>query len=94
MPPRPKSPYAVQKLAGEYYASVFHSCFDLETVALRFFNVFGERQDPSSPYSGVLSLFFKALVERLSLIHIFILTRGVELFRHQPATRWASTPSS
>jgi UDP-glucose 4-epimerase len=66
MPPRPKSPYAVQKLAGEYYASVFHSCFGLETVALRFFNVFGERQDPSSPYSGVLSLFFKALVERRS----------------------------
>jgi nucleoside-diphosphate-sugar epimerase len=66
MPPSPKSPYAVQKLAGEYYASVFHSCFDLETVALRFFNVFGERQDPSSPYSGVLSLFFKALIERRS----------------------------
>ncbi len=66
MPPRPKSPYAVQKLAGEYYASVFHSCFGLETVALRFFNVFGERQDPSSPYSGVLSLFFKALIERRS----------------------------
>jgi UDP-glucose 4-epimerase len=64
MLPRPKSPYAVQKLAGEYYASVFHSCFGLETVALRFFNVFGERQDPSSPYSGVLSLFFKALIER------------------------------
>ncbi|HMD47900.1 MAG TPA: SDR family oxidoreductase [Bryobacteraceae bacterium] len=66
MPPRPKSPYAVQKLAGEYYASVFHTCFGLETVALRFFNVFGERQDPSSPYSGVLSLFFKALIERRS----------------------------
>jgi UDP-glucose 4-epimerase len=66
MPPRPKSPYAVQKLVGEYYSSVFHSCFDLETVALRFFNVFGERQDPSSPYSGVLSLFFKALIERRS----------------------------
>jgi nucleoside-diphosphate-sugar epimerase len=66
MPPRPKSPYAVQKLAGEYYASVFHSCFGLETVALRFFNVFGERQDPSSPYSGVLSLFFRALIERRS----------------------------
>jgi nucleoside-diphosphate-sugar epimerase len=66
MPPRPKSPYAVQKLAGEYYASAFHSCFDLDTVALRFFNVFGERQDPSSPYSGVLSLFFKALIERRS----------------------------
>ena len=66
MPPRPKSPYAVQKLAGEYYSSVFHSCFGLETVALRFFNVYGERQDPSSPYSGVLSLFFNALIERRS----------------------------
>jgi UDP-glucose 4-epimerase len=68
MPPRPQSPYAVQKLAGEYYSSVFHSCFGLDTVALRFFNVYGERQDPSSPYSGVLSLFFKALIERRSPI--------------------------
>jgi len=64
MLPRPKSPYAVQKLMGEYYAGVFHSCFNLETVSLRFFNVYGERQDPSSPYSGVLSLFMKALIER------------------------------
>jgi nucleoside-diphosphate-sugar epimerase len=64
MLPRPKSPYAVQKLLGEHYASVFHSCFGLETVALRFFNVYGERQDPTSPYSGVLSLFMKALIER------------------------------
>jgi len=62
MPPRPKSPYAVQKLVGEYYASVFTSCFGLETVALRFFNVYGPRQDPSSPYSGVLSLFMKHLL--------------------------------
>jgi UDP-glucose 4-epimerase len=68
MPARPKSPYAVQKLTGEYYASVFHSCYGLETVSLRFFNVFGERQDPSSPYSGVLSLFFRALIERRSPI--------------------------
>ncbi|MBV9768312.1 MAG: NAD-dependent epimerase/dehydratase family protein, partial [Bryobacterales bacterium] len=64
MQPRPKSPYAVQKLVGEHYASVFHSCFGLETVALRFFNVYGERQDPTSPYSGVLSVFLKALLER------------------------------
>src|SRR6202050_4496984 len=49
MMPRPKSPYAVQKLVGEQYASVFHSCFGLETVSLRFFNVYGPRQDPSSP---------------------------------------------
>src|SRR5579863_6049979 len=64
MVPRPKSPYAVQKLVGEYYASVFHSCFGLETVALRFFNVYGPRQDPASPYSGVLSLFMKHLLAR------------------------------
>ena len=68
MLPRPKSPYAVQKLLGEYYASVFHSSFGLETVSLRFFNVYGERQDPSSPYSGVLSLFMRALIERRSPI--------------------------
>jgi len=61
---RPKSPYAVQKLVGEYYASVFHSCFGLETVALRFFNVYGPRQDPTSQYSGVLSLFMKHLLAR------------------------------
>jgi nucleoside-diphosphate-sugar epimerase len=64
MLPQPKSPYAVQKLAGEHYSRVFDACFGLETVALRFFNVYGERQDPSSPYSGVLSLFMKALIER------------------------------
>jgi UDP-glucose 4-epimerase len=64
MIPRPKSPYAVQKLVGEQYASVFHSCFGLETVALRFFNVYGPRQDPTSAYSGVLSLFMKHLLAR------------------------------
>jgi len=64
MIPRPRSPYAVQKLVGEYYASVFHSCFGVETVALRFFNVYGPRQDPNSPYSGVLSLFMKHLLVR------------------------------
>lgn len=64
MTPRPKSPYAVQKLLGEYYASVFASCFNLETVALRFFNVFGPRQDPTSVYSGVLSLFLTCLIDR------------------------------
>ena len=62
MQANPKSPYAAQKLMGEYYASVFSSCFGLETVSLRFFNVFGPRQDPGSAYSGVLSLFMKALI--------------------------------
>lgn len=66
MTPRPQSPYAVQKLVGEYYAAVFHSCFGVETVALRFFNVYGPRQDPSSTYSGVLSLFMKHLLARTS----------------------------
>ena len=66
MAPRPKSPYAVQKLVGEYYASVFAECFDLETVSLRFFNVFGPRQDPTSVYSGVLSIFLTCLIERRS----------------------------
>ncbi len=66
MLPQPKSPYALQKLVGEYYGSVFSECFGLETVALRFFNVFGPRQDPSSVYSGVLSLFLTALIERRS----------------------------
>jgi nucleoside-diphosphate-sugar epimerase len=66
MTPHPKSPYAVQKLVGEYYASVFSNCFGLETVALRFFNVFGPRQDPTSVYSGVLSVFLTCLLERRS----------------------------
>lgn len=64
MAPKPKSPYAVQKLVGEYYASAFHSCYGLETVSLRFFNVYGPRQDPSSPYSGILSLFMKHVLAR------------------------------
>jgi nucleoside-diphosphate-sugar epimerase len=64
MTPRPKSPYALQKLVGEYYCNLFTENFGLETVALRFFNVYGPRQDPSSPYSGVLSLFMKHLLAR------------------------------
>src|ERR1039457_114584 len=66
MTPRPKSPYALQKLVGEYYCSVFSGVYGLKTVALRYFNVYGPRQDPSSPYSGVLSLFMKAILERRS----------------------------
>ena len=64
MLPRPKSPYALQKLVGEYYCNIFASTFGLETVALRYFNVYGPRQDPSSQYSGVLSLFIRAILER------------------------------
>ena len=66
MNPHPLSPYALQKLVGEYYINVFHSCYGLDAVALRFFNVFGPRQHPSSPYSGVISVFLRALLERRS----------------------------
>ena len=64
MTPRPKSPYALQKLMGEYYGSIFSGVYGLETVSLRYFNVYGPRQDPSSAYSGVLSLFMKAVLDR------------------------------
>lgn len=60
MPALPRSPYALQKYSGEEYCKLFYRLYGLETVALRYFNVFGPRQDPSSPYSGVLSLFIKA----------------------------------
>jgi len=63
MCPAPISPYGVSKYVGELYASVFGRCYGLETVALRYFNVFGPRQDPNSPYSGVLSKFCKTLLE-------------------------------
>src|SRR3954471_11955266 len=57
MTPNPISPYAVAKLASEYYMISFFRCYGLETVCLRYFNIFGPRQDPSSPYSGVLAKF-------------------------------------
>src|SRR5579864_3420455 len=57
MTPNPISPYAVAKLASEYYMTSFYRCYGLETVSLRYFNIFGPRQDPSSPYSGVLAKF-------------------------------------
>jgi nucleoside-diphosphate-sugar epimerase len=66
MKPAPKSPYALQKLVGEYYGSIFSGVFGVEAVSLRYFNVYGPRQDPSSAYSGVLSLFMKAILERKS----------------------------
>jgi len=64
MQPRPKSPYAVQKLTNELYARAFHELYGLETVCLRYFNVFGPRQDPSSPYSGVISIFMDRSVSK------------------------------
>jgi nucleoside-diphosphate-sugar epimerase len=62
MRPAPLSPYAVAKLMGEYYCQVFTHVYGLETVSLRYFNVFGPRQDPSSQYSGVISRFMDALI--------------------------------
>jgi len=63
MLPRPLSPYAAGKLAGEHYVRVYARTMGLDGVSLRYFNVFGPRQDPSSPYSGVISLFVDALRE-------------------------------
>ena len=64
MNPKPQSPYAVQKLTGEFNARLYHVLYGLETVSLRYFNVFGPRQDPSSPYSGVISIFLNKAMER------------------------------
>jgi nucleoside-diphosphate-sugar epimerase len=63
MPTSPQSPYALQKLVGEQYGAMFFRLYGFETVTTRYFNVFGPRQDPSSPYSGVISLFIAALVD-------------------------------
>ena len=62
MLPNPISPYAVAKLAGELYMQSFYRCYGLETVTLRYFNVFGPRQDPTSQYSGVMSKFITAML--------------------------------
>ncbi|MBI3988607.1 MAG: SDR family oxidoreductase [candidate division NC10 bacterium] len=63
MKPDPKSPYAISKLMGEYYCQVFHWIYGLETVVLRYFNVFGPRQDPHSPYAAVIPRFISAMLE-------------------------------
>ncbi len=57
MTPQPMSPYAVHKLAGEYYGRIYTREFGVDVVSLRYFNVYGPRQDPKSPYSGVISIF-------------------------------------
>ena len=63
MPTAPLSPYALQKLVAEQYCQMFTRLYGFETVTIRYFNVFGPRQDPSSPYSGVISLFISALCD-------------------------------
>src|SRR6185369_16251769 len=63
MAPNPISPYAVAKLASEYYMTSFYRCYGLETVCLRYFNIFGPRQDPTSPYSGVLAKFISQMLQ-------------------------------
>src|SRR2546428_10302687 len=63
MIPRPLSPYALQKLVAEQYGRLCTSLYGFEVVTIRYFNVFGPRQDPGSPYSGVISLFSTALLE-------------------------------
>jgi len=63
MKPSPLSPYAVNKLVGEYYCSVFNHVYGLETVAMRYYNVFGPKQDPTSYYSAVIPKFIKVLLE-------------------------------
>jgi UDP-glucose 4-epimerase len=70
MIPMPLSPYAVSKLTGEYYCAVFSQLYGIQTVSLRYFNVFGPRQDPSSEYSGVISKFI-AQVKQNKPITIF-----------------------
>jgi UDP-glucose 4-epimerase len=66
MQPNPRSPYAAQKLMGEYYCSAFSSCYGLDATSLRFFNVYGPRQDPGSPYSGVISVFMTCVLQQTS----------------------------
>jgi UDP-glucose 4-epimerase len=61
MRPEPRSPYAVAKLASEYYVGAFNACYGLDTISLRYFNIFGPRQDPSSPYSGVIARFISLM---------------------------------
>src|SRR5213080_3083268 len=63
MQPQPISPYGVTKYVGELYGQTFGRCYGLENVSLRYFNIFGPRQDPSSPYSGVLAKFCTAFLE-------------------------------
>ena len=64
LPARPLSPYGAAKFAGETYVRIFAELYGMQTLTMRYFNVFGPRQDPSSPYSGVISRFSKAILKR------------------------------
>ena len=87
MPTNPLSPYALQKLMGEMYGQMFTRLYGFETVTTRYFNVFGPRQDPGSPYSGVISLFIKALHEKHH-------ARSFTVTASRPATSPTSPTSS
>jgi nucleoside-diphosphate-sugar epimerase len=67
MIPEPASPYAVSKIAGEYYCRIFSELYGLKTVSLRYFNVYGPRQDPSSEYSAVIPKFASRLLQNKPL---------------------------
>ncbi len=66
LPPHPQSPYALQKLTGEMYARLYSELYGLKAVCLRYFNVYGPRQDPSSPYSGVISIFMNRVSQKVT----------------------------
>ena len=91
MTPDPISPYAVAKLASEYYMTSFYRCYGLETVALRYFNIFGPRQDPSSPYSGVLAKFITQMLRRRAAHHLW--RRRAEPRFHLHRQRGRSQPA-
>jgi len=63
MIPHPQSPYALTKLVGEYYCNIFHQIYDLPTICLRYFNVYGLRQDPDSPYAAVIPIFITRVLQ-------------------------------
>src|SRR6202140_3419482 len=90
MKPDPISPYAVAKLASEHYLISFYRCYGLETVALRYFNIFGPRQDPSSPYSGVLAKFITLMLrgEQPSIYRDGGEESGTLVFFTQTPRRW------
>ena len=90
MLPDPLSPYAVAKLVGEYYCQVFTRVYGLETVSLRYFNVFGPRQDPGSQYSGVVSRFISALLSDEQPVILWRRRAVARLYLHRQRGRCKS----